>query len=66
VEGVKAWAGDGWQKCSYCESGTCVEIRNDGDAILVRATALPAHVVSFTPAEWEVFLLGVKNGEFDL
>ncbi len=52
---------------SFCPAGSCVEagVRPDGD-IAVRDTkdrSKPEHV--FTRSEWDAFVAGVKNGEFD-
>jgi hypothetical protein len=45
----------------------CVEVRTDGESILVRDTkdkgAGP--ILSFSPEAWQSFISGVKRGEFD-
>lgn len=38
-----------------------VEIR-----VLVRNSQEPQNILAFTMAEWEAFVLGAKDGEFDL
>jgi hypothetical protein len=58
-----------WRKSSFSggEGGDCVEVARaaDGGRFLrdTKDRARPAHF--FTAAEWDAFVLGVKNGEFD-
>ena len=70
----------GWKKSSFCESGACaevavvagcaggecVEVLHAPDVIQVRNSTAPDVVVTFTRAEWDVFLRGARAGEFDL
>ena len=48
-------------------NGNCVEITGlTGDTIRVRDSKHPrGAVLNFTPAEWDAFIGGVHNGEFD-
>ncbi|WP_068922177.1 DUF397 domain-containing protein [Planobispora rosea] len=58
-----------WRKSSYSASlGNCVEVAAlPGGQIGVRDSKAPeAAALVFTPAEWEAFIAGVKDGEFDL
>lgn len=51
---------------SHCNAGTCVDVAKVGDRILVRDSKHPeVPPLSFTLAEWEAFLLGARNNEFD-
>ncbi|MCE7080027.1 DUF397 domain-containing protein [Streptomyces sp. ST2-7A] len=44
-----------------------VEIAHlEGGAIAMRNSADPETVLRFTPAEWEAFVLGARDGEFDI
>jgi len=55
-----------WCKGSLCDSDSCVEVQLDEAIVRVRNsndTAGP--LLEFTVAEWEVFLGGVRLGEFD-
>lgn len=57
-----------FRKSSYsAQQGNCVEVglAADGGRWLrdSKDRSKPAHY--FTVAEWEAFLLGVRNGEFD-
>ncbi|MEV4283654.1 DUF397 domain-containing protein [Actinoplanes xinjiangensis] len=48
-------------------NGNCVEVAITDEGVAVRDTkdrSKPAHV--FTLAEWDAFVGGVKDGEFDL
>lgn len=53
---------------SSCYHGGCVEVgQGDGGNVFVRDSkdrSKPPH--EFTSREWQAFIDGVKNGEFDL
>lgn len=56
-----------WRRSSYSNNGTCVEVADlpDGGR-MVRDSEDPASpVLTFTHAEWDAFVHGVKAGEFD-
>ncbi|MGH3615775.1 MAG: DUF397 domain-containing protein [Pseudonocardia sp.] len=57
-----------WRTSSFTDNGTCVELADlpDGGRA-VRDTKLSeaSPVLWFTAAEWQAFIMGVKNGEFD-
>jgi hypothetical protein len=57
-----------WFKSSASASGACVEVAHlPGGDVAVRDSkdrAKAPHV--YTQREWEAFLTGAKNGEFDL
>lgn len=63
-----------WTKATHSNgASSCVEVqRADGDhpdrLILVRDSKYGDHsaVLAFTPAEWDAFIQGVKDGEFNL
>jgi hypothetical protein len=69
-----------WRKSAHSGSGSeCVEVtvttdtsrwphKADAEMLyLMRDSKNPdSPVLAFTPAEWEAFVLGVKDGEFDL
>ena len=57
-----------WKKSSRSGSngGSCVEVRRHEQAIQVRDSKDPSGpVLTFTPAEWEAFIGGAKDGEFE-
>lgn len=60
--------GKDYHKSSYSGAGNCVEVRmSQASEVMVRHSRRPtAGYLTFTSAEWQAFLLGVKNGEFDI
>ena len=55
-----------WRTSKLCDSGACVEIGTLGESVLVRNSADPdGKHVTLTQDEWEVFVAGVKDGDFD-
>lgn len=64
----KSVSGAKWIKSSLSYSNSnCVEVADlPGGQIGVRHSKHPAAaVLAFTPGEWDAFLGGVRNGEFD-
>lgn len=58
-----------WRKSSRSGpySDNCVEVAFVGGAVAVRDSKNPAEaVLLFTPQEWDAFVDGAKDGEFDL
>jgi hypothetical protein len=55
-----------WRKSSYSNpSGNCVEAAPLTEGVAVRNSRFPdGPALVFTGAEWDAFLLGVKNGDF--
>jgi hypothetical protein len=54
-----------WRKARACANTECVEVAALAGEVAVRSSRSPDVVVSFTQAEWRVFLRGVKAGDFD-
>lgn len=57
-----------WKKSTRSGgNGNCVEVaRLDGGAVAVRDSKdRQGPALIFTPAEWEAFIGGAKDGEFD-
>ncbi|XVU27171.1 DUF397 domain-containing protein [Actinoplanes sp. CA-054009] len=55
-----------WIKSSFCSSSTCVEVSIAEDSVAVRDSKdLGKSALVYTKAEWQQFLAGVENGEFD-
>jgi len=56
-----------WTKSSRSNNnGACVEVRQLGDLIEVRSSNIPdSPVVPFTGAEWDAFISGAQDGEFN-
>lgn len=54
-----------WRKAKLCANTECVEVaRQDNETVLIRHSKryIP---LPFTNDEWNAFLEGVKNGDFD-
>ena len=57
-----------WIKSSYSAyTGQCVEVAGlAGETVRVRDSKNPrGGILNFTPGEWDAFIGGVRNGEFD-
>jgi len=61
-------SGDWLKSEASADSASCVEVNRPEElAILVRDSKDPSGpVLKFNKAEWEAFLLGAKDGEFDI
>lgn len=57
-----------WRKATYSKENACVEVGSVPGVIGVRDTKLGAAspILAFDPSEWDAFIRGVKNGEFDV
>jgi Domain of unknown function (DUF397) len=57
-----------WHKSSRSSgNGNCVEVAVLDEAVAVRDSKdRSGPVLIFTPAEWDAFMAGARNGEFDL
>jgi hypothetical protein len=56
-----------WTRSNRCgESSHCVEVFNDGKRIRVRPSHARELEVRFTFTQWQEFIEGVCDGEFDL
>jgi phosphatidylserine decarboxylase len=57
-----------WFKSSASAAGNCVEVAHlPGGGVAVRDTKDRAKTPhAYTRSEWDAFLIGAKNGEFDL
>ncbi|WP_454198400.1 DUF397 domain-containing protein [Nocardia sp. Marseille-Q1738] len=61
-------SGASWFKSSFSASnGQCVEVAHlDGGTVGVRDSKNPTRTaLVFTPGDWDAFLAGAKDGEFD-
>ncbi|WP_018640151.1 DUF397 domain-containing protein [Parafrankia elaeagni] len=58
-----------WRKSSYSggNGGNCVEVAElpDGGRAVRHSKHPDSSVLSFTAAEWEAFLAGARDGEFN-
>jgi hypothetical protein len=57
---------DTWRKSTASGTSNCVEVSFAGESVLMRHSRNPAGPkLSFSYSEWEAFVTGVHNGEFD-
>ena len=55
-----------WHTARGCDGGQCVEVGTLGESVLVRSSAdRDGTHVTLTRDEWQVFITGVKDGDFD-
>jgi hypothetical protein len=55
-----------WRKSTLSTDGGCVEVAFAGHRVMVRNSRdRQGPVLIFTPVEWEAFIGGARNGEFD-
>ena len=60
-------SGAEWKRSSADATGEGLEIAFVGEYILMRSAATPdGPVLVFDQAEWDAFVAGAKDGEFDL
>ncbi|MGH3197417.1 MAG: DUF397 domain-containing protein [Streptosporangiaceae bacterium] len=56
----------GWRISRTCDSGACVGVARQDEAVLIANTNDPdGSVIKFTTEEWRQFLAGAKLGDFD-
>lgn len=57
---------DGFHPSSFSAGGNCVEVRSGADGrFTVRHSRDRDGELTFTRAEWDAFVRGVKDGQFD-
>jgi hypothetical protein len=55
-----------WHTGRRCDGGQCVEIGTLGESILIRSSEDPGgRHVEFSRDEWQMFVDGIKDGDFD-
>lgn len=56
-----------WVRSSRCTGGTCVEVAQVNDRVLLRDGKNPDRAtISATSIVWADFITGIRNGDFDL
>jgi hypothetical protein len=56
-----------WRKSTASGTSECVEVAFIDQSVLLRQSEHPSGpVLAFSRAQWAAFLVGVRNGEFDL
>ena len=57
---------DIWHTSTYSASANCVEVAFLNGLVAVRHSKdRQGHVLTFTQPEWQAFLAGARDGEFD-
>ena len=57
---------DVWRRSTASGGGNCVEVSFTGESVLMRHSRNPhGPVLTFSRSEWEAFLIGARDGEFD-
>ena len=55
-----------WKISRTCDGGACIGVARSGDSVVFGSTQQPAGpVLIYTAAEWQHFLAGAKQGDFD-
>ncbi len=60
--------GSEWARSSFCQSGSCVEVRisrESGTVQLRDSKVAGGPVLTFDSGEWQAFVAGVRNEEFE-
>jgi predicted secreted Zn-dependent protease len=66
IEYAPVQRGLDWRVSKACESGACIMVASQGDAVLFGNTNHPdGPTLAYTKAEWKEFLAGAKRGDFD-
>lgn len=53
-----------WQRSSFCNGGSCLEVADLGGTVAVRNSRQPVGTVLTFPAEiWREFIAGVKDSD---
>jgi len=65
--GDSEWPSNVWRRSTASGGGNCAEVSDTSESVLMRNSQRPdGPVLEFTRAEWEAFLTGVRDGEFDI
>ena len=54
-----------WKRSTRCEPVECVEVASYPNVVYVRNSREPDKVLTFTRDEWDAFIAGAVEGEFD-
>jgi predicted secreted Zn-dependent protease len=64
--GDSEWPSNVWRRSTWSGGGNCVEVSVTSESVLMRNSQRPeGPVVEFSHAEWQAFLKGVHDGQFD-
>jgi predicted secreted Zn-dependent protease len=55
-----------WRTARSCDAGTCVQVARKGDTVLIRDSKnVAGPVLTYSGAEWDTFVQGIRQGDFD-
>ena len=55
-----------WRTTLSCNGGECIQVAASGQAILIADSKQPeGPILSYSHVEWQQFVTGIKNGDFD-
>jgi hypothetical protein len=60
---ILASANTVWQKSSFCDNATCLEVANDRDMVAVRNNTRPDIRLTLDRSSWQDLVAGVRNGQ---
>lgn len=63
---ITQYQGRFFRKSSYSGAASCVGVSIQADGVVVVNTKELGATVNFTILEWDAFLKGVRNGEFEI
>jgi hypothetical protein len=54
-----------WRRSTHCDTNSCVEVAIADEGVFIRnSRESEGSVLTFTRAEWDAFVAGIKDGEF--
>lgn len=66
AEYTSAREGLTWRVSRTCDGGACVVVARNDESVLLGNTSQPdGSTLTYTRAEWQEFVAGVKRGDFD-
>ena len=55
-----------WKSARSCTGGNCVQVAPADGMVAIRDSKNPGGaILTYSPDEWNAFVEGVKNGDFD-
>ena len=55
-----------WRVARACNGGACIQVASQGQGVVIGDSKVPdGPVLTYSSLEWNQFVAGVKNGDFD-
>jgi len=54
-----------WRRSSRCDSSQCAEVARTASGFALRNSTTQQVVLPISSSAWQVFIAGVKHGDFD-